>query len=106
MPKKMLIHLTIAATSRCNRGCSHCATEATMDNPKDFSKKMARALLVSADKLASRIYVSITGGGEPLLHPELVNLVEIFTRHRKVSTVHMVTSGFLPEDAAESHKFN
>ena len=93
------IGFSIYATSTCNRCCLHCSQSAFHSQPPvHFSKKMAEDLMESAKTHDRRITIYITGGGEPLMSPELVPVVETFIKDSQVRRVSMVTSSFLSKD--------
>ena len=99
------IGFSIYATSICNRSCSHCSQSALHSRtPVYFSKGMAEDLMESAKTHDRKITIYITGGGEPLMSPELIPVVETFIKDSQVRRVSMVTSSFLSEDLDEKKR--
>ena len=78
----------VVVTRRCNLSCGYC------NEYDDFSPPVQlEALLARVDHLASLNTASITfTGGEPLLHPNLDQLVCAGRRHGMIVT--MITNGF------------
>ena len=78
----------VVVTRRCNLSCGYC------NEYDDFSPPVPReTLLARVDHLASLNTASITfTGGEPLLHPNLDQLVFAGRRHGMIVT--MITNGF------------
>jgi MoaA/NifB/PqqE/SkfB family radical SAM enzyme len=83
----VLAHMVV--TRRCNLACTYC------NEFDDFSKPVPTAeLLRRVDLLASLGTTVITlTGGEPLLHPDLEQVVERIRHHGIVAV--MVTNGYL-----------
>ena len=83
----VLVHLV--ATRRCNLSCAYC------NEYDQVSKPVPLELLVRrVDDLASRGTSIITiSGGEPLLHPELEQVVAHIRRRGIIATV--ITNGYL-----------
>ena len=80
----------IKITTRCNMTCAHCCYSATKDG-EDMPIKVFKKIL---DKWYREIecgdgYVTL-GGGEPTLHPEFWDMVELAWKY---GTPWMVTNG-------------
>jgi MoaA/NifB/PqqE/SkfB family radical SAM enzyme len=78
----------VVVTRRCNLACGYC------NEYDDFSPPVPLATLVArVDRLAALSTASITfTGGEPLLHPDLDQVVRAGRRHGMIVTV--ITNGF------------
>ncbi|MBI5547812.1 MAG: radical SAM protein, partial [Deltaproteobacteria bacterium] len=90
-----LTYLFWESTLRCNLKCRHCGSSCTGRSPfKELETSQILGILdtIAEDFDASRIFVSITGG-EPLLRPDLLEVVKRLTRHRMRSCI--VTNGTL-----------
>ena len=74
---------------RCNLACTYC------NEFDDFSKPVATELMLSrVDKLKELGTSVVTiSGGEPLLHPELDDIIHRMHEHRIVSG--LITNGYL-----------
>ena len=83
----VLAHMVV--TRRCNLACTYC------DEFDDFSKPVPTAEMVSrVDRLAAlRTTVITLTGGEPLLHPDLEQIIHRIRRHGILAV--MVTNGYL-----------
>ncbi len=78
----------VVVTRRCNLACGYCNEYDNVSPPVP-----TRELLASIDRLAFLKTASITfTGGEPLLHPELDQLVRAARAHGMIVT--MITNGF------------
>ena len=78
----------VVVTRRCNLSCGYC------NEYDDFSAPVPLADLVArVDHLARLKTASITfTGGEPLLHPDLDEVIRAARRHGMIVT--MITNGF------------
>ena len=67
MINKIFLH----ATYNCNANCVHCAVPKTKStvSKENFNKIVAMARKENAEYL-------IIGGGEPMMHPDILNMVE------------------------------
>jgi len=99
-----LVSIVVSPTDLCNRACSFCPHSKNFPNKKNYMS------LDLANKLANELYsydydgiISISGYGEPLLHPNIGELIKCFTS-RNIAT-RLITNGdrilygrFLPEE--------
>ena len=84
----------------CNRKCSFCPRAEGWSEPGDYFE------IALANKIAQELYkinfcglVQFTGYGEPLQHPNIFDLIEVFSR--KKIQVELTTNGdFLKRDIA------
>lgn len=93
-----LTYLFWEATLRCNLRCAHCGSRCEADSPTDElgTEEVKRIFsTIAEDFEARRIFVSITGG-EPLLRPDLVEVVTHLSSLGLRSCV--VTNGTLLRD--------
>ncbi len=71
-----MIHLTILVTNECNLSCRYCFSISNICQKKELlTVKNAISIINNIDFPISSISLS---GGEPLLHPELVELYFLF----------------------------
>lgn len=98
------IQITFDITNYCNRGCSHCSTDANTKNPKHFTLNLLSKLIKQIKRAGyEHVNFCFTGGGEPLLHPRLVELVDFSFNHlgSRLKSLSIVTSGFLSNENQE-----
>jgi len=80
----------IEITNRCNARCRHCARSFVSAAAETMPRELFTHLL---DLLPHAYRVTLVGLGEPLLHPEVVELVaELSARKRRAA---LVTNGML-----------
>src|SRR5215472_15583292 len=82
-----LVH--IIPTRRCNLACTYCNEFDDFSNPVPLGE-MKKRLDILADMGTSIITIS---GGEPLLHPELDDIIRHIRRRGMIAG--MITNGFL-----------
>jgi len=96
-----LTYLFWESTLRCNLRCTHCGSSCEARSPvRELETAQVKAILdtIARDFDARRIFVSITGG-EPLLRPDLFDVVAHMSRLGMRSCI--VTNGtLLDADAA------
>src|SRR3989454_9040662 len=83
----ILVH--IIPTRRCNLACTYCNEFDDFSQPVPL-EEMKRRLNLLADMGTSVITIS---GGEPLLHPELDEIIRHIRRRRMIAG--MITNGYL-----------
>lgn len=89
--------INIFVTYRCNLACSYCfARELRGEFPRDMAEERFDALL--AWMVRAGVPVAAFIGGEPTLHPRLVEMVER-TTDAGVAAV-LFTNGLFPQDMA------
>ena len=88
----------LAITTRCNMFCKGCYSTRKEDEPRDISLDIAMAVI---DKLSELGVFSLSfGGGEPTLHPKIIELAE-YAREKQVLP-NMTTNGLtMTEELAE-----
>jgi MoaA/NifB/PqqE/SkfB family radical SAM enzyme len=91
------VMLQIEVTSRCNYKCSYCIVhnDSGSDPHVDMGMEVFRRIL---DRFPKTFYLQLQGQGEPLLHPELAEMVRIAEEQRRF--VGIVTNGSLWSEAA------
>ena len=82
---------TMALTGACNLNCRHCAVDGSRPDAGTISLASAAAILDELrDMLVPRVYF---GGGEPLLHPDIIRIIGRAAERGFVSFLE--TNGFL-----------
>ncbi len=84
-------HIQISITNKCNLNCSFCSCsnrDLSLVMPFEVIQRIANTY-----KKLGCVAVTITGGGEPLLHPEINDIIELFTELG--IKIGLVTNGLL-----------
>lgn len=90
--KKILpIHIQVIPTNRCNLDCSFCSCKAR-NKQTEMSIFDYKHLLEISTQLGCKAY-TITGGGEPLLHPDINEM--LYETKRMSIDIGLVTNGLL-----------
>ncbi|MHA1865045.1 MAG: GTP 3',8-cyclase MoaA [Candidatus Heimdallarchaeaceae archaeon] len=98
-----ITRLRVSVISSCNLNCPYCHNEGfSSHNSNKLTLDQIKKLLSIIDKY-SISSVKITGG-EPLLHPQIVDIVKIFSSHHKIRDLSMTTNGLLLEKYAHKLK--
>jgi MoaA/NifB/PqqE/SkfB family radical SAM enzyme/pimeloyl-ACP methyl ester carboxylesterase len=71
------VFANIEVSTRCNLACPHCARQMLPRPPQDMAPEQFERLL---DLLPHAYRVTLVGLGEPLLHPQIVSLVDMASR--------------------------
>lgn len=100
-----ILNLSVYPTSRCDTGCSHCMDDCNMNDPQDFKPAMAKQIIDEVAAENSDLAVLFTGYGEPLLTPDLVEIVETFGNYERTQHVGIITSGFSNKDTFRKSQF-
>jgi organic radical activating enzyme len=93
-----MIYISVITTDKCNRGCRHCSTMAKATNGSHFTTEMTEKLLSKLGLLRDRVIICYTGGGEPFLNPQMLDILDLAFSYKKLHHVQIVTSGFIKKD--------
>jgi len=85
------IHAQFIPTNRCNMSCPFCSC-AEDDRNTEISLPNAKKIIDGLADLGT-LAVTITGGGEPILHPYFDEIVEYFSKYN--IEIGLVTNGLL-----------
>ena len=85
------LHVQWLPTNRCNLSCRFCSCS-ERNRGLQMEMPTARMVIVELAELGCRA-VTITGGGESLMHPDIVEMIEWFTDND--IAVGLVTNGLL-----------
>jgi organic radical activating enzyme len=69
------VHLQVCPTNRCNLNCDFCSCSGR-DKKLELSWSAIQELLVMFRDCGTRA-ITITGGGEPLLHPKINQMIDL-----------------------------
>ena len=91
---RIIDHLRLSLTDRCNLACRYCAPDqgATLRGRLDLDVDLAYAIVQWLTTQHGIRYVRLTGG-EPLLHPHLIPLVERLSRLGDLHELTLTTNG-------------
>jgi len=85
--------LRILITNKCNISCAYCHNEGQLGRDNFITLDTLRDIMLMLRK-SNRVFDSVTiSGGEPLLHKELIYIVEMLTEIS--SNISLVTNGVL-----------
>ena len=82
--------IQIEITNRCNLTCGMCPRESFNLPEKDISLDLFKKII---NRIESHYNITLTGWGEPLLHPALMDMI-VYTKE-KGHTVGVTTNGLL-----------
>lgn len=99
---RAITYLRISLTDRCNLRCVYCM-------PQDGLQWQARADQLSVDEIARVVETAAQGGvkrvrltgGEPLVHPKIVEIVRRIASIKGIEEVSLTTNGMLLEKLAQ-----
>lgn len=97
--------LRVSLTDRCNLRCNYCL-------PEEFSNWLPSENLLSADELLQVIQVAVSAGitevrltgGEPLLRPDIVQIVERISKLENAPKLSLTTNGIRLAELAQPLK--
>ena len=92
-------YLRVSVTDRCQMSCSYCTLQ---EEPREVlsAREIGELIRVAGGRLGFR-KIRLTGG-EPLLRPDLVQVVEEVVATREIVEVAMTTNGLLLAEKAEA----
>ena len=97
--------LRVSLTDRCNLRCNYCL-------PEEFSNWLPSENLLSADELLLVIQIAVSAGitevrltgGEPLLRPDIVQIVERISKLENAPKLSLTTNGIRLAELAQPLK--
>jgi hypothetical protein len=63
-----------------------------------FNKDLAKSIVSEMRNKRWKLSVLLTGGGEPLLCPNLVDICDVFGRYERLNNLSLITSGFTNDE--------
>ena len=107
--EKLILPITFCVSGKCDRGCLHCFLNGNMggelfslENASLFSREIQR--LSENKKLSDAelmIDLQLTGNGEPLLNPNLIDILDLIMGENNNVICSIITSGMNPKSPAE-----
>jgi cyclic pyranopterin phosphate synthase len=98
-----LLNLRISITQRCNLKCDYCHREGEVQIANESPEKMTLEEIVRIAKVAVNLGITrikLTGG-EPLMRPDVVDLVRAINDIEGLKDLSMTTNGLLLDTLAE-----
>jgi hypothetical protein len=95
------VALEIHPSKTCNRFCGFCGFDSKMGNEMFLSTETIKTLSREIRRVPLELWLNISGGGEPFLHPELPKIVRSLSPCSNIGHIDLVTSGQRPSDYAE-----
>jgi len=98
-------YLRVAVNEVCNLRCIYCMPEKILNRP-DQERMMKPPEIIRVIAIASNLGIHKIRftGGEPLLHPDIVELVEATAGLAGIESVHLTTNGVFLADRARDLK--
>lgn len=96
---RKIIKLRISITSECNLNCPYCHKEGHYQDKINYLSLNQIIKIVEICKRYNINYIKITGG-EPLLHPEIIKIIELFNKNINLKDLSITTNGTKLEELA------
>ncbi len=90
------LYIQIEPTSRCNLRCRMCVRNDPSHSPQDMSFDQFLQIL---DKLPSVLFCTIQGNGEPLLNPEVFDMIR-YAANKGIAPITCTNATLLDEQTA------
>jgi hypothetical protein len=84
--------LGLITNYRCTFRCRHCLYCSSPDIKEEIDSALLETLIDQIDRLLGRILLHI-GGGEPLIHFELITSLVSYLRHKRILLEYVETNG-------------
>ena len=109
--RTFLKHIEFEIVEHCNLNCKGCSHFSNICEQKFIDVGILGRHFDRLNKLFGFIYSICILGGEPLLHPDIIDIIEYTRRKFPISQIRIVTNGLLldkmPEDFFKAcHKNN
>ena len=96
-----LRNLTLAITYRCNARCKFCNIWQHPELNDSEPMTLDELETLAGSKLLSKVFSLGLTGGEPLLRPDLPDIVSIFSRLPSIGYISLATNGLQPDNYLE-----
>jgi len=93
--KPVLFHFEVQLAEHCNRDCKACSTFSTLSAPALADLKEVESDLEDMARIFSRVREIHLIGGEPLLHPQVLDFCRVARKHFPKSRISLKTNGTL-----------
>ena len=95
-PVTQLAKVYIEPTNRCNLSCRTCVRNTWDEEQGDMAQTTFKKIMAGLRKLKPKPAVFFGGLGEPLAHPDILEMVRQARRH--ASQVELITNGMLLDE--------
>ncbi len=93
--KSSIAKATIEITNRCGLSCIHCSSSANRNSDDFLNLEIYKKIVKDLSKMGiSELDVS---GGEPLLHPDIINILK-FSSNLNFQTFYLYTCGIIQKN--------
>lgn len=99
--RTFLMHLEFHLTDHCNLNCVGCTHFSNISEPKFVDARMLENRFDRLNKLVGYIYDVRILGGEPLLHPDIIDILKITRKKFSFSKIELYTNGLLLDKMSE-----
>jgi MoaA/NifB/PqqE/SkfB family radical SAM enzyme len=94
--KSFIPQMEVQLTEHCNLNCAHCLNNCPVAEPNFLNIEQFELDFAKLSKLTSeRIGVISLTGGEPLLNPDIIKIMQIARRNFPNTEIRIITNGIL-----------
>lgn len=90
----LIKRLYINLTNKCNRECPFCCAFSKPNNNTFLNFNQFQSIISYHNNLKEPYEVELEGG-EPLLHPQFINIVEFLAQQKLLQTLIIISNGVL-----------
>lgn len=99
--RTFLMHLEFHLADHCNLNCVGCTHFSNISEPKFVDARMLENRFDRLNELIGYIYDVRILGGEPLLHPDIIDVLKITRKKFPFSKIELYTNGLLLDKMSE-----
>lgn len=94
--------VSVSLTEKCSLNCQNCAAFVPyFAKPKNYDKNTIITSIINLSKSVDAINVLTMFGGEPFLHPDLIEICEAASELDNVKRINLITNGtILPSETS------
>jgi MoaA/NifB/PqqE/SkfB family radical SAM enzyme len=102
LARRTSMRLDVPVTEHCNLNCKHCCTfspiaEKIFLDTEAYEKNLKKLVEIVRDKMDE----ILLAGGEPLLHPKLIEIIKMTRQYFMATTIKILTNGILLEKQSD-----
>ncbi len=100
-PKQVILEITSHCNLKC-KGCAFHGPDAFTSRPKGFmARDTWKAVIDEIASWPAEVNLTTHGGGEPLLHPDLLDILEYAKKNRNIKAGVLTNATLLTEELAK-----